>query len=101
MTDTMQIAKTIMGQIKAIDILALGDWGAKDFVAMRDGLKFKTSGAVKWKGYVYVKYDYGMDLYNVIFGRVRKTEWIVDKEVDGVYAEDLVDIIDGKVLDRR
>ena len=52
---------------------------------------------VRWKGYVYVKYDEGRDLYDVIFGRVRKLEWKVDKEVQGVFVDDLVSIIDEKV----
>jgi hypothetical protein len=51
----MSIGKTILSQIKAIDFWALGAWGAKDLVLMRDGLKFKTSGMVKRKCYVYVK----------------------------------------------
>lgn len=40
----MNIAKTILSQIKTIDGWALSAWGAKDLVAMEDGLKFKTSG---------------------------------------------------------
>jgi len=93
----MSIAKTILSQIKTLDFWAMGAWGAKDLVAMNDGLKFKTSGMVKWKGYVYVKYDYGQDLYDVIFARIRKMEWIEDEKVEGVYAENLVDIISQKV----
>jgi hypothetical protein len=93
----MSVAKIILDQIKALDKWAMGSWGAKDLMNMGDGLKFKTSGMVKWKGYVYVKYDEGQDLYNVIFGRVRKLEWKVDKQVDGVFAEDLVNVIDGQV----
>lgn len=93
----MSVAQIILGQIKALDKWALGAWGAKDLMNMGDGLKFKTGGMVKWKGYVYVKYDEGQDLYNVIFARIRKMEWKVDKEVNGVFAEDLVRIIDGQV----
>ena len=93
----MSIAKTILSQIKTLDFWSMGAWGAKDLVAMNDGLKFKTSGMVKWKGYVYVKYDYGQDLYDVIFARIRKMEWIEDEKVEGVYAENLVDIISQKV----
>jgi hypothetical protein len=93
----MNIATIIRDQIRAIDRFALGAWGAKDLVAMKDGLKFKTSGMVKWKGYVYVKYNEGMDLYDVIFARIRKMEWVEDEKVEGVYAEDLVRIIDARV----
>jgi hypothetical protein len=93
----MSIAKTILSQIKQIDVFALGAWGAKDLIAMSDGLKFKTSGMVKWKGYVYIQYDYGQDLYNVIFGWVRKFQWVQDEKVEGVYVEDLVRVIDSRV----
>jgi hypothetical protein len=93
----MTVAKTIMSQIRQLDVWALGAWGAKDFLDMGDGLKFKTSGSVSWKGYVYVKYDYGKDLYEVIFGRVRKLEWKVDRAVTDVFAEDLVNVIDRQV----
>ena len=93
----MNIATIIRDQIRALDKRAFIAWGAKDLVAMKDGLKFKTSGLVKRKCYVYVKYDEGADLYNVIFARVRKLDWIVDKQVDGVYVEDLVSTIDSHV----
>ena len=93
----MSVANIILGQIKALDKWALGAWGAKDLVAMNDGLKFKTGGMVRWKGYVYVKYDEGQDLYNVIFARIRNMEWKEDKRVEGVFVEDLVRIIDGQV----
>ena len=91
------VAETILGQIKAIDVWAMGAWGAKDLINMGDGVKFKTSGMVKWKGYVYVKYDHGRDLYDVIFARIRKMEWQVVEQVNGVFAEDLVRVIDTRV----
>lgn len=93
----MSITKTILSQIKCLDRMAMFAWGAKDLVAMRDGLKFKTSGMVRWKGYVYVQYDEGQDLYNVIFAQIRKLEWIERKRVEGVFAEDLVNTIDSQV----
>lgn len=93
----MTIAQTILSQIKTLDPMALFAWGAKDFVNMGDGLKFKTSGMVEWKGYVYVKYDHGLDLYTVIFGKIRKTEWVEQKVVHCVYFDQLVSVIDAQV----
>jgi hypothetical protein len=93
----MSIAKIIHQQIKGLDPMAMFAWGAKELVAMRDGLKFKTSGMVKWKGYVYVQYDEGQDLYNVIFAKIRKYEWIEQERVEGVYFDQLVEIIDQRV----
>lgn len=88
------IGKTIYQQIRAIDPMALFAWGAKDMVYMRDGFKFKTSGMVKRKCYVYIRYDHGLDLYEIMYARIRKSEWIVDQTVNNVYCEDLVKFID-------
>ena len=93
----MSIAKTILSQIKALDFWAMGAWGAKELVAMNDGLKFKTSGMVKWKGYVHVKYNYGTDLYDIDFFRVRSAQIKIDKAVQGVFVEDLVETINSHV----
>ncbi len=93
----MNTAQTILSQIKIIDPRALMAWGAKDLMNMGDGLKFKTSGMTPWKGYVYIKYNEGQDLYEIQFFRFRKMEPIFDKVVTEVYAEDLVDVIDGFV----
>ena len=90
----MQVAQTILSQIKALDPMALPAWGAKDLISMGDGLKFKTSGMTPWKGYVYIKYHPCPDLYQIQFFRFRKMEVKIDKVVEDVYAEDLVNIID-------
>ena len=93
----MTIAKTILSQIKAIDYWAMGAWGAKNLVAKKDGLQFKSSGMVKWKGIVQVIYDEVLDLYNLEFGRIRKYEYKIDKKIEGVYVDQLVELIDGQV----
>lgn len=93
----MTVAKTILEQINTIDFWALGAWGAKEFVNTGSGLRFKTSGSVKWKGYVNVVLDEAKDLYRVEFQRVRKLNVITDKVVEDVFVEDLVDVIDSQV----
>lgn len=93
----MNVAQTILSQIKAIDARALWAWGAKDLINMGDGLKFKSSGMTRWKGYVYIKYDEGNDLYNIDFFRFRKMELIYDRRLQGVYADELVHVIDSQV----
>lgn len=93
----MSVAHTILNQIRTIDPMALMAWGARDLVNMGDGLKFKTSGMTPWKGWVYVRYNPGRDLYEVQFFRVRKADIKMDNTVDDVYAEDLVRVIDGFV----
>lgn len=93
----MSVAQIILSQIKTLDPRALWAWGAKDLVNMGNGLKFKTSGMTPWKGHVYVKYNEGTDLYEIQFYRLRKAEIKMDKVVEDVYAEDLVEVIDGFV----
>jgi hypothetical protein len=93
----MEIAKTILSQIKTLDRMAMFAWGAKDLVGGDNYLAFKTSGMVRWKGYVKVEYDYGADLYSIEFYRIRKMEIKVDNRVEGVYADMLTEIIDEQV----
>lgn len=93
----MTIAQTILSQIKTIDPMATFAWGAKDLVNMGDGLKFKTTGMVKWKGYVYVRYNDATDLYDIEFFRIRNFEVKNDKQFRDVFAEDLVNFIDSVV----
>jgi len=93
----MNVATIIRDQIKTLDKWAFGAWGAKEMVNTGNGLRFKSSGMVKWKGYVHVVYDEGNDLYNVVFGKIRKMEWKTVKEVKGVFVEDLVNVIDAQV----
>lgn len=93
----MTIAKIILDQIKTIDFWALGAWGAKELVNTGTGLRFKTSGSVRWKGYVHVILDEAKDLYRVEFQRVRKLNVITDKIVEDVFVEDLVNVIDSQV----
>lgn len=93
----MSVAQIILSQIKTIDKWALGAWGAKELVNMGNGLKFKTSGMVKWKGYVNVMLNEGTDLYDIDFFRVRAGTLRFDYAVEGVFAEDLVSTIDAQV----
>ena len=92
----MNVAKTILSQIKALDGWSLGAWGAKDLVALENGLQFKSSGMVKKKGIVQIKLN-GSDLYDVSFGKVRKFEYKEIKKINDVFVGDLVDIIDEMV----
>lgn len=90
----MTIAKTILSQIKTIDPRATWAWGANELVDMGDGLKFKTSGMVKWKGHVYIKYNGATDLYDISFFRIRGANVKYDTVTSDIFAEDLVRVID-------
>jgi hypothetical protein len=92
----MEIAKTILSQIKALDKMAMCAWGAKDLVGMEDGLMFKSSGMVRNKGNVMIKLN-GNDLYDVTFGKIRKYEYKELACVEDVFVENLVETVDKMV----
>ena len=89
----MNIAQTILSQIKTLDPRALWAWGAKDLVNIGEGLQFKTSGMVKNKCYVTVKLN-ASDLYDVEFFKLRTGKMITLSTAADVFAEDLVGVID-------
>ena len=66
-------------------------------IAPKKGLSFKTSGMVAWKGTVTIILDEAKDLYTVKFTRLRKLNVIVDKVVEDVFVEDLINVIDAQV----
>jgi hypothetical protein len=91
------IAQTVLSQIKAMDPMALFAWGVKDIVNTGKGLQFKTSGMTPWKGHVHIVLDEAMDLYNVEFYRIRAGKIKTDKQVNGVYVNELISVIDSFV----
>lgn len=94
-----EVAKTIISQIKTLDPMALFAWGTSRYplVATKEGLRFKTSGMVKWKGFVHIKYNPGTDLYDIDFFRIREHEVKMDEQITDIYAESLVEVIDRRV----
>ncbi|TPV31934.1 hypothetical protein FJ651_14060 [Paucihalobacter ruber] len=92
---TMQIAQTILNQIKYLDRSALMAWGAQSFCALSEnevragGLSFRVNG-ITHKGWVTIELDW-LDTYNVIFTNRNRN---VVKSFEGVYCDQLVDIID-------
>lgn len=93
----MNIPTIIRNQINTMDRWAFGAWGAKDHMNMSKGISFKTSGMTHWKGTVTVMLDEGKDLYVVKFTRLRKLNVIVDKIVEDVFVDDLINVIDSQV----
>ncbi len=90
----MNVAKTILTQIKTIDARAMWAWGSKDLINTGKGLQFRVGGLAKFKGLVHVKYNEGMDLYDIDFIKMKKGMPVVVKSSTSVYAEDLVNTID-------
>jgi hypothetical protein len=105
--NNVQIAQTILEQIKASDKMALWAWGAKKFVALDTGraelggdtqlggVKFSVNG-LKYNGTVMVRLM-ANDTYTVEIGRPYKGQFKVKSKLEGVYCDMLADIIDGLV----
>ncbi len=93
MTD-ITIARTIFSQIKALDPMAVFAWGTTNIVGLDDGIQFDVNG-LQFKGKVIIKLT-AMDDYTITFGRMnRKTfEFDVKHQAEGVYCDQLVDILD-------
>lgn len=93
------VGETIRSQIQAIDGWALMAWGARDFIqgkldGYHEGLKFRVSG-LKFKGWVMILYKPVPDLYEIQTYKVLKGEVIYYDKAEDVYADMLVEIIDG------
>ncbi|TXG36678.1 hypothetical protein [Seonamhaeicola maritimus] len=92
---SIQIAHTILNQIKILDRYALMAWGAKRFISLPEskgvqgGVQFKVNG-LTFKNWVRVELTW-LDVYNVTFINTRGE---VVKQFDDVYCDMLVDIID-------
>ena len=93
--ESMQIAQTILDQIRYFDRSALMAWGAKNFLALPEskeyhgGLRMNVNG-LTFKGIVSVGLTW-TDEYIVSF--ITKTGEL-QKEFTGVYCDNLVPIID-------
>lgn len=92
---TMEIAQTILDQIKFTDRSALLAWGAKNFSAINEckeyqgGLAFQVNGIVH-KGWVKICLRW-VDDYTIIF--INKNREVV-KTFEGAYCDMLVSVID-------
>jgi hypothetical protein len=91
----MEIARTILEQIKYGDKWALMAYGATNYVALQEtkdfqgGVKFKVNG-LKHKGTVMVQLKW-IDTYTITFVN---NNGVVVKEVEDVYCDTLVDVLD-------
>ena len=91
----MEIAKTILEQLKGDDLMGLMAWGAREFQNTGTGLQFKVSGA-KMKGYVKIELDEGADLYDITFYKgIGKPKEM--KAVKGIYFDEMSGLIDGVI----
>ena len=91
----LDIAKTIMAQIKYGDPYALPAWGARHFVALPEskefqgGLRFRVSG-LRFQGLVQIELRWADD-YTITF---IDDAGMACKVVESVYCDMLVGVID-------
>jgi len=94
-SEILEIAKTINSQLNATtSFFVRGSWGISKRAATlyneMPTLALRVSGVLH-KGWVYIAYDEGRDLYNLYAVSLRG---VVKKAVDGVFCDEFGDIID-------
>lgn len=94
--NSQQIANIITDQIRALDRSAFLYWGTRDMQVIDKGLCFKTSGLVRWKGFVSIVLNHN-DFYDICFFKIRKHQKQVVKQLNDVFCGDLVELIDAQV----
>lgn len=87
----MELANYIYSIIKSSPIVMFS-WGFNSPIAIKNGLRFKVNG-FKHQGWVSVVYNEGTDLFEVSLIKNGK----VVKEVEDVYVDMLISLIDGLV----
>lgn len=95
--EVSNIVKTIRAQLFASGAMKVWSWGSHAWMQMDElTLQFKVQGR-HFHGHVRVAYDEGYDLYNIHFGHWRNRQWKDLETIDGVYCDQMVDMIDQKV----
>jgi hypothetical protein len=102
--ENLDIAKTIISQIHSGRVdrnsgtQLMMCWGFRKPNVVEQGVEFNVSG-LKYRGIVRVVLDFGTDTYSVILGKYNKKvgEFVVKSKIDGVYCDQLTEIIDGIV----
>ena len=87
----MELAQYIMSIFRTAP-MTIFSWGFNTPIAIKNGLRFRVNG-FKHKGWVEVVYNEGKDLFEV---RLIKRGCII-KEVEDVYVDMLINLIDGLV----
>ena len=88
----MEMAKYIL-QIFKHYLTIVWSWGFNTPVAIHNGLRFKVQGYLH-RGWVEVVYGEGYDTFTV---RTLKRDGSIKQEVNDVYLDGLVDVVDGMV----
>ena len=88
----MEMANYIISIFKT-DLPVIMSWGFTRPIGIENGLRFSVNG-FKHKGNVVVRYNEGMDLFDV---EIITSENEVIETIDGVYVDQLIEVIDNRV----
>ena len=88
----MEMASYILTILRS-DLLKVFSWGFENPIAIQNGLRFRVSGFIH-KGYVEVVYNEGTDLFDI---KTLNRDGSIAKSETDVYADSLVNVIDGMV----
>lgn len=88
----MEMANYIISIFKT-NLPVIMSWGFNNPIGLENGLRFSVNG-FKHKGNVVVRYNEGMDLFEV---EIITSENEVIETIDGVYFDQLIEIIDNRV----
>lgn len=88
------MAKYILSILR-MELIVVFSWGFHSPMALPndEGLAFKVNG-FKHKGWVFVKYDEGKDLFDV---ELRDNAMTIIRVIEDVYFDQLVNVIDHAV----
>ena len=88
MTDSKQIATTILNQLGANKFISMT--GAKEFSALKEGLRFRLPARLANRGINIVLIELnGKDLYNLRFYKHKGAELVLIQSEEDVYADTL------------
>lgn len=91
------LVTTIRAQLMGTGATKVWSWGSHAWAQIDEmTLQFKVQGR-HFHGHVRIAYDEGYDLYVIHFGHWRNRQWKNIETIDGVYFDQMVDIIDQKV----
>ena len=88
----MKMSKYIISILKT-NLPVIMSWGFTRPIGIENGLRFSVNG-FKHKGNVVVRYNEGMDLFDV---EIITSENEVIETIDGVYFDQLIEVIDNRV----
>ena len=91
------IVNTIRHQLFACGFHKVGSWGPHQWMMIDEyTLQFKVQGH-HYRGHVRIEYNKGCDLYDIHFGDWHHYEWRNHETIEGIYFDEMVDVIDQKV----